>query len=72
MSELTKPTAEEIQIRAYELYCSGGCSEGHDLENWLDAEKELSALPEHSVPDAPKARAASAGGQATPSKKSIW
>lgn len=36
-----EPSQEEIQTRAFELFVSGGCQEGNDLENWLRAEKEL-------------------------------
>jgi hypothetical protein len=37
-----KPSNEEIQVRAYELYLQCGCDGGHDLEHWLEAENELS------------------------------
>jgi hypothetical protein len=36
------PTQEEIAERAYELYLERGQAPGYDLENWLQAEKELS------------------------------
>jgi Protein of unknown function (DUF2934) len=32
---------EQIRTRAYELYEAGGREEGHDLENWLEAEAEI-------------------------------
>jgi hypothetical protein len=32
-----------IERRAYELYCARGCADGHDLDDWLAAEKELLA-----------------------------
>jgi hypothetical protein len=35
------PTTEEIAIRAYELYQSRGGSDGTDLDDWLQAEREL-------------------------------
>lgn len=35
---------ERIAARAYELYCEGGCEDGHDLEHWLRAEAELTEL----------------------------
>lgn len=35
-----KPTDEEIQARAYEIYVESGY-QGTDLENWIKAEKEL-------------------------------
>ena len=30
---------EQIEKKAYELYQTGGCVQGRDLENWLEAEK---------------------------------
>jgi hypothetical protein len=38
-----RPTQEEIQTRAFEIYVAEGCREGCDLENWIRAEKELRA-----------------------------
>jgi hypothetical protein len=35
------PTKEQIEARAYELYLQRGCKDGHDVEDWLAAEKEL-------------------------------
>lgn len=32
---------EQIRTRAYELYEAGGRVEGHNLENWLEAEAEI-------------------------------
>jgi hypothetical protein len=34
-------TAEEIAARAYALYLERGAVDGHDLDDWLDAEREL-------------------------------
>lgn len=31
----------DIARRAYELYCDRGCQDGHDVEDWLTAEREL-------------------------------
>jgi hypothetical protein len=42
---------EEIRIRAYELYIGRGGQPGHDVDDWLQAERELE----------PKARSAQAG-----------
>jgi hypothetical protein len=36
-----EPTLEEIQVRAYEAYVQRGRIDGFDLEDWLQAEKEL-------------------------------
>lgn len=37
------PTSEEIQSRAYQIYMErgGGGADGGDLEDWLQAEREL-------------------------------
>jgi len=34
-------TREEIEKRAFELFEERGCIEGHALEDWIAAEKEL-------------------------------
>ena len=31
----------EIQQRAYELHLERGCARGYDLDDWLQAEREL-------------------------------
>ena len=35
------PTKKQIEARAHELYLKRGCEDGHDIEDWLIAEKEL-------------------------------
>lgn len=35
---------EEIRERAYELYKARGQEEGHELEDWLQAETEVKAV----------------------------
>ena len=35
------PAGEEIAVRAYELYLDRGAVDGHDLDDWLEAEREL-------------------------------
>ena len=32
---------DAIAVRAYELYCARGCEDGHDVDDWLQAEAEL-------------------------------
>jgi hypothetical protein len=39
-----------IAARAYELYLARGCAHGHDLEDWLAAERELSGRPPSHSP----------------------
>jgi hypothetical protein len=48
MARLTKATPttfipgdDDIARRAFELYCARGCENGHDIEDWLQAEREL-------------------------------
>jgi DUF2934 family protein len=35
------PAHEEIAVRAYEIYLSRGGSPGWDLDDWLEAERQL-------------------------------
>lgn len=35
------PTREEIALRAYEIYLERGGTPGHELEDWIRAEREL-------------------------------
>ena len=41
-SAVDSPCLEEIRIRAYEIYMERGGQTGHDLDDWLQAERELS------------------------------
>ena len=34
-------TDGDIARRAYELYLARGCEHGHDVEDWVQAEREL-------------------------------
>ena len=36
-----EPTFEQIQMRAYEIYIQRSQQHGSDLDDWLQAEKEL-------------------------------
>jgi Protein of unknown function (DUF2934) len=36
------PTREEIQLRAYQIYLERDGAHGHDVDDWLQAERELS------------------------------
>ena len=36
------PTREDIELRAYQIYIERGCADGHDVDDWLQAEHELS------------------------------
>jgi hypothetical protein len=35
------PTREEIALRAYQIYCERGDTPGTDVEDWLQAEREV-------------------------------
>ena len=32
---------DAVACRAYELYVARGCADGHDFDDWLQAEREL-------------------------------
>ena len=38
------PLREKIEARAHELYLSRGAEAGHELEDWLQAEREMMEL----------------------------
>jgi hypothetical protein len=40
---MTKPIDEAVAQRAYELFLARGGSHGSDLQDWLDAERQLMA-----------------------------
>ena len=44
------PTLEEIRRRAYEIHLSRGSSDGHDLDDWLRAERDLRQVERNCVP----------------------
>ncbi len=35
------PTCEEIELRAHQIYVKRGGAHGQDVEDWLQAEREL-------------------------------
>jgi hypothetical protein len=37
------PTPDEIAFRAYHIYLERGCTPGDPMQDWLQAERELSA-----------------------------
>jgi hypothetical protein len=52
------PSHEEIASRAYELYISRGRTDGHDVGDWLEAERQI--------------RDAAESSRATPKKSRRW
>jgi len=39
--KFNRPTEEQIRSRAREIFLQNGSQPGHDLDNWLRAEREL-------------------------------
>lgn len=42
---LSDELQERIAKRAYALYLERGCREGCDLEDWVDAERDILTVP---------------------------
>lgn len=42
---------KRIAERAYELYVTRGGGDGRDLDDWLDAERDLARRRGHGTPD---------------------
>jgi Protein of unknown function (DUF2934) len=40
---------EQIRVRAYELYVARGGEDGHDMEDWLQAEAEINGRSERAA-----------------------
>jgi hypothetical protein len=45
-----RPTDDEIAKRAYELYLARGGAPGHALDDWLEAERQLTTEVDVPVP----------------------
>jgi hypothetical protein len=45
MMQGREATRDEIARRAYELYLMRGCEHGRDVEDWVQAKKQLSSAP---------------------------
>lgn len=58
MSDAKSPREEHIERRAYELYLERGGEGGHDLADWLAAEKEFTEVPKQANSGALTVRAA--------------
>jgi hypothetical protein len=59
--QLTFVYEEEIGDRAFALWQDGGCRHGHDLDDWLEAERQLRATA-----DRPMARYRLTSGELPP------
>jgi hypothetical protein len=51
----TTPSRDDVARRAYELFQADGSEPGHELEHWLDAERELSHTLAGEVTDQARA-----------------
>ncbi len=49
-SIMNPPTQNEIAIRAHEIFLARGTAQGNDLEDWLQAELELTLKPTNGAP----------------------
>ena len=58
-------TEDVIAQRAYALYLARGAEDGHDVEDWLRAERELQETSADKTSASPKADS-NAGRQITP------
>ena len=65
-NETATPNDDAIAKRAYELYLQRGSVSGHELDDWLEAEAELSSAAAHQVPVQPVVRRRSARNEAHP------
>jgi hypothetical protein len=45
---ISKPTQDNIAARAYQIYLERGATPGDPMQDWLRAERELSAPPKKS------------------------
>jgi len=49
-----KPTYDQIQARAYEVFLRRCGAPGDELQDWLQAERELATSPRKTAVKAPK------------------
>jgi len=49
LGQSTKLTEAEIARRAFEIYCERGRQDGRDVEDWLQAERELRKAASYSA-----------------------
>ena len=49
------PKVEEVELRAYQIYIERGGADGHDVDDWLQAERELSEKYQRTEPMTKKA-----------------
>lgn len=49
-----KPTFEQIQVRAFEIFMGRGATPGDETQDWLQAERELAAPRRKPAAKSPK------------------
>jgi hypothetical protein len=49
LKPFSEPTDEEIALYAYHLWESEGCTNGRDIEHWLQAKAQLTAIRQHEA-----------------------
>jgi len=49
LDKATDLTDRDIARRAFEIFCERGCEHGHNLDDWLQAERELRGSVETAV-----------------------
>jgi hypothetical protein len=45
------PSPAEIEARAYQIYLARGAEPGHDMDDWLEAERQLTQASAQEMPD---------------------
>lgn len=50
---LPPPTHDDIAFRAHKLWCERGCPQGNELNDWLEAERQLLIERGYRKPDHP-------------------
>jgi hypothetical protein len=46
----SRPTQDQIAARAYEIYLERGATPGDPMQDWLQAERELTTAPKSKKP----------------------
>jgi hypothetical protein len=59
-----QPTTEEIAARAYQIYLERGRTNGHDVDDWMQAEYELMQLPVRMLAELEPPKAPRGNGKA--------
>jgi hypothetical protein len=66
--DFVAPTQDEIALRAHQIWVESGCPHGHDVDNWITAERQLTKESLERLRD-PLARDPFAQDRVTPGKR---